>query len=566
MPPLTLAADFYFLVNPFTPLIALVILMGWAWLVSSRLDKDAQYYHFKREQWNLAHLIAGTLGLATMFAPVPEAWWIGVGLVGGTIVMFSTVLTYWVYRNRNVPEKERFYLSLDSMRRNMQQRKAQRAARAATISIVDSKGAKRIPPAKEDARFPVHLAMEELVAPAILARAGTIEVVPAKGGMYQISQIVDGVRYKRDPLDGVTGSAVIDYLKEMAGVDVADKRRKQRGDFGLDLGADYHEARLHTAGSSAGQSMVLEFNVKQRVNIKPADLGLLSKQLTALDELVRDPHGIVLVAAPADGGRTTTLYSLLRRHDAFTTNIRTLELEQFLQLDGVGHAEFDPTGEDADFAIQLRSMLRRDPNIVMISDLVSPQTALEAAAPGMGGPLIYVGLRAESGLEAIATWLKAVGDLQKGAAPLRGVIFERLVRKLCDCKIAYRPPAEQLKKLGLPADQVRQLFNPSGKIVDRNREETCPQCGGLGYRGQSGVFEIMIFDNEARALIAKGDLNGLKTHMRRLGGFTLQQAGLRKAIEGVTSIDEIIRISRPPQKGGGAGAAAQSKPEAAPVG
>ncbi|MFG0328649.1 MAG: GspE/PulE family protein [Phycisphaerales bacterium] len=541
-----LAADYYLLVNPITPILGLLVLLGWGWLVSTKLDKDAQYFHFARNSWNTAHLIAGAVGLAVMFAPIPEPWYIAAGLVGGTVVMMSTTLAYWWYRNRNVPEDQKFYLSLESIRNAMQRRAAAKASRAATLSLVDAKGAERVPPMREDPLYPVHIAMEEVMAPALVARATTIEMAPTRSGQYQISQVVDGIRYKREPVEATMGAAIIDYLKGAAGLDVADKRRKQRGDFTLKVGsATRHSVRVRSAGSSAGQTLVMEVDLKQRVNRKPADLGLLPKQSEALKALVDDPHGVVLVAAPADQGRTTTLYALLRNHDAFTTNIRTLELEHLVQIDGVGHTEFDPAKDDASFDITLRSMLRRDPNIVMVSDLISNEAAREAAAPGIEGPLIYVGLRAESSLEALAVWVKAVGDMPKAAAPLRLVLFQKLVRRLCDnCKIAYRPPADQLKKLGLPPDQVKQLFKPSGKIMDRNREETCPSCGGLGYVGQTGVFEIFPLDNEARSAAAKGDLNALKQHMRRAGVISLQQAALRKAIEGATSIEEVIRVTR----------------------
>jgi len=264
-----------------------------------------------------------------------------------------------------------------------------------------------------------------------------------------------------------------------------------------------------------------------------------------LDEAIADNSGIVLVTAAKGGGRTTTLYSLLSRLDAFTSNIRTLELEHLVRIDGVGHTQFEPKEDGPDFATQLRSILRRDPNVVMVSDIVDAQTAQEAAAPGKDGPLIFLGLQAGSGLEGLAAWCKAVGDLPKASAPLRAVVHCLLLRRLCEnCRLAYSPPPEQLKKLGLPADQVKQLYKPTGKTLERNKEETCPVCGGIGYRGLVGCYEVMAFDDEARALIAKGDLNGLRAHLARKKMITLQQAALRKAIEGTTSIEEVIRVTK----------------------
>lgn len=558
------------LVNPIPPLVALALVCGWGWLVSTKLDKDSQYFHLPREQWNLAHLIAAIAGFGIMILPVGGPWWPAVGFTAGPLVMFSTVLAYWRYRNARVPEDKKFHLTMDAVRGSMAARKAARAAKAASIALIDARGAAVPVPNKEDAAFGTHLAMEELIGPAIVGRATTVEIMPAQGGQYQVTQTVDGMKYRRDPLDASQGAAIIDYLKGPAGLEVADKRRRQMGDFGLKYGLETKDVRLRTAGSSTGQQAIVEFDIKKRAKMKFEDLGLHARQVESLNAISSDLHGIILVAAPADNGRTTTMYAILRRHDSYTNNIRTLEIEQLLTLDGVGHSEYK-AGE-ADFSTTLRSMLRRDPNIVMVADLVDAKTAQECAGPGPAGPLIYAGLRADDAMTALAMWCKSVGDLKKAAAALKGVVAQRLLRKLCDnCRVAYQPPADQLKKLGLPADQVKQLFKVGGKIIDRNREVPCPTCGGLGYFGQTGVFEVFVFDDEARGLIAKGDLNSVKTLMRRNKMMTLQEAALRKAIDGVTSIEEVIRISKSAPassgsgSGGGAGEGAGAGAAAAPA-
>lgn len=541
----TLANEWHFIVNPIMPLVAFGALLFQGWIVSSKLDKDARFFHFARVQWNIAHLIAGFVGFCITLTPVTEPWWFAVSFPLGLLVMLSTVFVYWGYRNRRVPEDQKFYLSTDRIRAAMQKRAAAKASAAAAISLVDSEGNSRIPPGKESEAFPVHIAMEQILTPAFLAGASRIELLPAKSGQYTVAQFVDTIRYRREPIDSTQANAVINYLKSHAGLDVKDMRRKQTGDMSAQLGTDTNELRARTSGSSQGQTLVLEINLKKRIDVKPEKLGFLPNQYERLDEAISDGSGIVLVAAPRGGGRTTALYALLRRHDAFTRNIRTLELEHLIQIDGVGHSEFKITEDGPDFATQLRSMLRRDPNIVMVSDLVDAQTAKEAATPGPKGPLIYLGLRAASGLEALAMWCKSVGELPEAAAPLRAVITGLLLRRLCEnCKVPYSPPAEQLKKLGIPADHVKQLYKPSGKIIERNKEETCPVCAGLAYRGIVGSYEVLAFDDQARKLISKGDLNGLRSHTARLKTITLQQAALRKAIEGVTSIDEVIRATR----------------------
>lgn len=559
---LSLAVEWYILVGPWAPLVAMGFLFLWGWVTSSIWDKDAVYWHFNREAWNIAHLVCGTLGFAIMIAPVPAVWWPAVGFPAGLLVMWASSIAYWIFHNRNVPADSAFRVSTEGLRQRMAARAAARQQKSAAISVIDAKGVVRGLPGKDDPLFVVHMTMEDILTPALIQRAAAIELLPGRNGQYQVSQTVDGMRYRRDPLEPGVANALIDYFKSAAALDVADKRRRQTGSFNARFGTQSHELRVRSAGSTAGQTLTVDIDIRKRVDIKPADLGLLPRQMEALDKATADLHGIVLVSAPVGNGRTTMLYSLLRRHDAYTANIRTLELEQLVTIDGVGHSEFKAE-KGTDFATELRSILRRDPTILMVEDLVDVRTAQEAATPGVRGPLQYLGIRAESGLEALAKWAKAVGDLKLAAEPMKAVISCRLLRKLCDnCKVPYQPDPNQLRKLGLPPDQIKQLFKHSGKVIERNREETCPACGGLGYRGQTGAFEVMVFDSDARKLIAAGDLNGLKTHMRRLKTISTQEAALRKAIEGITSIEEVIRITRGGSASGGGGQAEVQQPVA----
>ncbi|MFW5653444.1 MAG: ATPase, T2SS/T4P/T4SS family [Planctomycetota bacterium] len=570
---LLVAASSRILVNPAQPLIALGFLFAVGWLISTVLDKDARYWHFKANQWSMAHLIALFAGFAVAVLPlVPEWWWSLISLPLGLLVMLSTPIAYWIYRNSNVPEDKKFRLTAEAIRASMSQRKDRRAAANAMISVFDHKEAPRQIPDREDPRYAVHMAMEGLLSPAFVARATNLELVPGRSGAYSVSQTVDSVRYRRDPVAAADAGAVIDYMKDLAGLDVQDRRRKQRGDFTAKMGVETFVLRTRTEGASAGQRAVLDINPAEQVKKKFDQLGFHPRQVEALNAVTADLHGIVLVAAPPDIGTKATLYGLIRRHDAFTSNIRTLELERLLQIEGVGHTEWNPNATPpVDYATQLRSMLRRDPDI-MVSEMVDVATAKEAAYPGPSGPLQYIGVAANRAMDAVMLWCKAVGDMPKAAAPLKAAVGGRVLRVLCDeCRVPYQPNPDQLKKIGLPPDQVKQLFRPSGKLIIKNREEPCPACNGIGYRGTTGVYELMAFDDEARKLIEKSDFNGLFTHLRRNKMMTLQEAALRKAIEGVTSIEEVMRVTQPPAQkkpgGGSKKGGGDKKPaaEAAPA-
>jgi type II secretory ATPase GspE/PulE/Tfp pilus assembly ATPase PilB-like protein len=279
---------------------------------------------------------------------------------------------------------------------------------------------------------------------------------------------------------------------------------------------------------------------------------------------VHDRHGIVLVAAPPGHGLTTTLYSLLARHDPYTANIKALEREVQLEIDGVDHVQWDPTNPDVDYATNLQSILRRDPDVVMVSFIKDADTARVAVDPGMQGPLLYIPQRCGSITEQIREWVKQVGDIKKATRALRAVINQRLLRTLCpNCRQAYQPTPEQLKKLSLPASKVSQLFRAGGQVQVKGKIESCPICGGSGYFGQTGIFEVLAVDEEARRLLSKGDLKAVLAHARRNKMIYLQEAALAKVAAGETTIEEVVRVTAPAKS---STAASRVPTEGAPAG
>lgn len=396
----------------------------------------------------------------------------------------------------------------------------------------------------------VLIAAEDIVGPAVDARATAVDVQIGKAGCA-VTQTVDGVRYKREGITPERALGAVDLFKSLAGLDVSDRRRRQVGAFSMKGPNGETKANLTTAGSSDGLVLRVEFNRAERLSRPFDNLGLLPQQLEALRTLaeIENRHGIVLVSAPAGHGLTTSMYSMLGRHDAYTANIKTLEREVMLELAGVDHQEWDPTNPDVDYATALQSILRRDPDVVMTDFVRDRETAKVVVDPGMQGPIIYVPVRAPSIGEAIRDFAQQVGDVKTAVKSLRAVTNQRLARQLCpQCKQAYQPSPEQLKKLGLPSGKVQQLHRPGGKIQVRNKIEPCPICQGTGYLGQVAFFEVMLVDGEVRKLLAAGDLKGAVAAARRNKMIYLQEAALAKAASGETSIEEIVRVTAPPKK------------------
>lgn len=541
-----LAAASVFLVSVYKPLIVFATVVPWAWLVSSKLEKDARYYKLKHRLFNYVYLGCFAAALAAMlFVPI---FWIGWPL--GIAVLAAPLVAYMKIRNAEVPEGKEFKLTGQGLAERLAARRAARAHRAALLAFLDAEGRERPTPSKDDPRFTTHMLVEDLVVPALAARASQVDIAVGSGGAT-VSHTIDGIRYKRQEITAEQGMGLIDYLKDVAGLNVEDRRRRQNATFRMNGPAGRNELSLVTAGSSSGVELRIVFDRAKRLMVPFDNLGLLPQQLEAM-RVIEEPHerhGIVVFAAPPGQGLSTTAYSLVGRHDAYTSNIKTLEREVLAEIDGVDHVQFDPSNKEIDFATNLQSILRRDPDVVLIGQPGDPDTARVATDPGIEGPLIYVPLRAAGTVEAVRTWAQLVGEVPRAAAALRVVMTQRLMRKVCEnCRQAYPPTAEQLQKLNLPPDRVKQLYQAGGKIQVKNKIDTCPVCGGTGYFGQTGVFEVLVFDDEMRKLLAEGNLKGVLAQARRKKMIYLQEAALRKAVDGVTTIEEVIRVTAPPRK------------------
>ncbi len=543
IPAILLVAAAAQLVSWIKAMLLFITFVPWLWLVSSKLDKDAHYFKLlRRQQYNAIYMATAVVALAVMlFVPI---FWIGWPL--GIVVLATPVWVYVQLRNRAVSEKDRFTLTPQTLATRFATRRKVKAANAA-VKFLDPTGKERVCPPKDDPAFAKHMAAEDLIVPALEARATQADLSVSPRGTT-LTQTIDGIRYKRDAMPVESAVALVDYLKGIARLNVEDRRRRQKADLTLVGPTGHVQVSLVTAGSSAGQQLQLIFNRTKRVH-KPFDgLGLLPAQLEALRALTQphERHGIVLFGAPPEQGLSTTGYSLVSRHDAYTCNIKTLEREILVTIDGVDQVQWDPNNPNVDYATNLQSILRRDPDVVLIAELTEPETARIAAEPGMEGPLIYIPLRAASVGEQIRHWVKLVGDLKKATAALRAVINERLLRNVCpNCRQAYQPRPDLLAKMNLPPQKVQQLYKASGKVQVKNKIETCPVCGGTGYFGQTGAFEVFVVTDEERRLLQAGDLKGSLAQARRNKMIYLQEAALSKVVAGETTVEEVIRATAP---------------------
>lgn len=536
------------LLNPIKPVLVVLTVIPWAWLVSSRLEKDVRYFHFASARWNSAFIAGGIAALlAVLLIPI---FWIGWPVM--ILALLTPILVYWKVRNASVPEEKKFVLTSEAITGSLADRAAKKALKDAVLVFAGPDKVERPIPPKEDPAFAVHMLAEELLGPALESRATSVELAVTRDGAAS-GQTVDGIRFKRDQMTKEQGVQLADFIKSVAALDVEDRRRRQRGSCRVRGPAGRHDLTVTTAGSSSGLTLRIEIDREKQLSRPFDQLGLLPQQREAFSRLwpEEERHGIVLVAAPAGQGLRTSILSLVARHDAYTSNIKSFEREVELELEGVDHVRYDAANRDADYATQLQSILRRDPDVVQTGFVLDAETAKVIVAPGMEGPLLYVPMRAGSVAECLQQWVKLVGDAKAASRSLRTVSVQRLVRTLCpNCRQPYTPTAEQRAKLHLPADKVQQLYRPGGQVLVKNKPEPCPICRGTGYLGQTGIFEVMPVDKAMRKTLGEGDLKSAYAAARRNKMMYLQEAAIQKVASGDTSIEEVARVTASASSGG----------------
>jgi type II secretory ATPase GspE/PulE/Tfp pilus assembly ATPase PilB-like protein len=516
--------------------LLLVLIWGkWATIV----DKDAMRMKMDRERWNTIQVCGLLAGAAAIFfVPLFVA-----GFPIGVVIVGATAYAYFRAHNDAATNKEQIWtLNADFVKKLFSGIKVG-GTKLPPTTIKFPKapaGMSDVPDGREDEeRYMAHVQLQEFIEEAFRREAQRIDLNVTDAEMA-VMMTVDGVEYPLSKTPSAAGIAMIDYLKEQCKLDASDRRRKQAG--GCRVISDTQgkqELSIRTSGSTKGLQCSIWINRDSQVDIKFSELGLLEAQqaqLSALTEKVE--NGVILVAGPEHHGRTTTLYSLLGHFDPYTVDMHTLEPEIELDLEGITQHELEPT----DVRKHLQSLLLREPEVVMISSVSDQELAKVVADAGSKGPLLIAGMRGTDTFNTLKVWVKALGDAELASRGLKAIVAQRLVRRLCTiCRQQYKPDAASLKKLNLSADKVEFLYKNSGQVMIKNKPEQCPACHGTGYRGQIGAYEVMLLDDEARAIIREGNLDKLRTHMRRNKMTWLQESALSMIASGVTSISEVTR-------------------------
>jgi general secretion pathway protein E len=550
-----------FLLSFYKPVLILLAVIPFAWLASSVIEKDVRFFHFPLVGWNWAltgTLVAGLL--AALFIPI---FWVGWPLQ--VVMYFGLGFGYWKYRDRQVPEKDRFDLFSAKFRASMESRKAAKAFAGATIVFLDGSGSKVPVPPREDPLAEVHMAAEQMIATALPARARRIELGPTPKGYVPV-RLIDGIRHAQDAMAPESALRVIDYIKRVAGLDVNERRKRQMKDMRVQAAGGRVNLTLTTWGGANGQALRIDVEREKQLSLPFDSLGMLPGQVTALDEASKEvTQGVILVAVPPGMGLTSLSYALIARHDPYLLNIKTLERQIERRVEGVEQEQFDATAPGADYATKLQSLVRRAPNVMMVTDVQDSGTGKVITNPNAGETLFYVCIPADSAVAAATAWARAVGDASLASARLRAIVVGRQVRTLCtECRQPYQASPEQAKRLGAPAGKPLQLYRAGGKVQVKNRIEECPSCSGLGFVGTTGVFEVLRLDDAARKALASGDVAAMYQAARRAFRTPMiQEAAMVKVCSGQTSVEEVARVFAP-KAAATAGAPKGAAPSARP--
>ena len=547
-----LLAEALVLVSIWKPLLLLLPFVPWAWVVAKVLDKHAARFFLERERWNAIHLtvaLAAILMVAFMPLRNEAAFWLA--FMGMIVILTLDVVIFAMVTNRDERVPAELRLTLDFSK--WQQARAAKAAtkKQGKVELVIKAPDKSVlaPPVAGTPEFDVRLAAEQVVVKALDARSTETVIGPAgKDNLYAVTHLVDGVRQTGGTMPAADAARLLAFWKAAAKMDVGDQRRRQQADINVERGETRRKIRMTSVGSQAGPRLAFLFDPEAQVRRKIEALGFLEPpQLSTVKSLVEDGQGLVILAGGADSGRTTTMYSIVKMHDAYTKNVQTIETEIQDSLEGVRQTRWDAQAEGAELSTSVRSILRRDPNVLAVAEVPDAATAKEIARAEIDRTRTYACLKAEGAMAAIQAWLKLVGDNEAAVKPLKGVVAQKILRKLCtNCRVAYQPSPEMAKKLGLPADKVKQLFKKGGQVLIKNKPEVCPVCSGIGYIGQEGAFEVYDVGDAERAMIRSGDFAALRNEWRKRGLPSIQQAALRKALDGVTSVEEVMRVTAEP--------------------
>ncbi len=392
-------------------------------------------------------------------------------------------------------------------------------------------------------RPPVIRLVNDILFRALQLRASDIHVHPYEAKI-QIRYRIDGILYDVLSLNRNVLPLIISRIKVMAGMDIAERRLPQDGRCSVRLGHREVDLRISTVPTSYGERSVLRILDKSTGLFALDELGLWEEDLKKFDTLLNRSHGVIFVTGPTGSGKSTTLYACLNRINSAEKNVITIEDPIEYQLEGISQIQV-ASKKGMTFATSLRHVLRQDPDVIMVGEVRDIETARMAIQSSLTGHLVFSTLHTNDSAGAVTRLLDLGVEPYLVSSSLIAIMAQRLVRKVCpDCRQAYEPTERELRELGLASADAGLSGRGEGDgkfFVGAG----CEKCFQTGYRGRTGVYELMLIDEEIQELIYKRESAGVvKKSALNAGLQTLRMDGARKVLAGVTTIAEVLRVTQ----------------------
>ncbi|MGD9412956.1 MAG: type II secretion system ATPase GspE, partial [Desulfobacterales bacterium] len=383
---------------------------------------------------------------------------------------------------------------------------------------------------------PIIKLVNHIISQSIKARASDIHFEPYQNS-FTVRYRVDGILYDLLTPPKWIQPALISRVKVMAKMNIAEKRLPQDGRFEVKIGDQDIDVRVSTIPTAFGERLVLRLLNKSGALLELPDLGLSPGRLKLLKRLVSSPNGIILNTGPTGSGKTTTLYAILSSINEPNINIITIEDPIEYQIKGISQIQVNPKIE-LTFARGLRSIVRQDPDVILVGEIRDKETADIAVQSALTGHLVFSTLHTNDSASAITRLVDMGVEPFLISSSILAVVAQRLVRVLCkNCRKAYVPNPIYLQSIGFSPDRFKAhtVYKAMG----------CENCFNTGYRGRLGIFEIMVLTERLKSLILKTfDSNRIKNEAVQQKMRTLRQDGMQKVLNGLTTVEEVLRVTQ----------------------
>jgi general secretion pathway protein E len=371
---------------------------------------------------------------------------------------------------------------------------------------------------------------------AVKERASDIHIEPFEGDL-SIRYRVDGVLHNAHQLPNKLHSPIISRIKVMANMDIAEKRLPQDGRIRIKIAGKDIDIRVSTVPTSFGERGVLRLLDRSQVLLGLEEIGMAGDHLVSMERVTTSSHGISLVTGPTGSGKTTTLYAALTRINSADKNIITVEDPVEYQLTGISQIQVNPKIK-LTFATGLRSILRQDPNVIMVGEIRDLETAEIAIQASLTGHLVFSTLHTNDAAGAVTRLIDMGVEPFLVASSVTSILAQRLVRCICPrCREQYMPLKEELDEIGIDSGQV-----PDGGIW---KGKGCEHCLDTGYMGRTGIYELLLVTDAVKAAVLNNPDSGTIKRIALEGGMrTLRQDGASKILAGETTIEEVLRVTQ----------------------